>query len=315
MITTLKKHIEYSNDPTLFMKEKWLTFDAFSTKNYKNVTPFDYQLEFIRNIHNINHNIVVKSRQMHITSMMELYLAWYILFNNKKQVFILSNSLDCAKTILDHIKIILQNYCVSDTFHWEDDFVVNNKAELKLRNGCKIKAIGPHQEASKGHVIDFLYIDEAAFIKNFEMIYAGLGIATSYNPNSKTVIASTPKDNSFFNNMFLNVGDESSFNPIRLHWSIHPVYSKGMTEDKNIDSPFKYTSPWFDELFKRLGYDVGQTEQEFDCVVRYKNDTTKSKTISLRIDGELYKKIQDELKHGESASDYIRKLIEKDLKN
>lgn len=310
----IKRHIAYSQSPELFMKERWLTFDAFETKAIKIVKPFEYQLEFIRNIHNINNNIVVKSRQMHVSSMMALYIAWYVIFNQDKNVFILSNSSDSSKRILDQIRIILQDYTVNDVFHWQDDFITNNRTELRLKNGCRIKAAAPAIDAGRGWAPDFCYIDEAAFIKNFEQIYAGFGMSMSARKNTKFVIASTPEDNTLFNKLFLGAGGDSFFNPIRLHWSIHPVYSIGITEDKDRESPFQYSSPWFIRMHDMLRRSISKTEQELECVVRYQDETNKIKTISLRVDGDFYKKIQDRLNPGESISDYIRSLIEKDLR-
>jgi hypothetical protein len=311
----IKRHIAYSQSPELFMKERWMTFDAFKTKAIKNITPFDYQLQFIKNIHNINNDIVVKSRQMHTSSMMALYIAWYVIFNQDKSVFILSNSSEGSKRILDQIRIILQNYSVNNMFHWQDDFLTNNKTELRLKNGCRIKAAAPTIDAGKGWAPDFCYIDEAAFIKDFEQIYAGFGMSMTARKNTKFIITSTPKDNSFFNKLFLGAGENGYFNPIRLHWSIHPVYSIGIAEDDDKESPFQYTSPWFEDLFYNIyRFSISQTEQELDCVVRYQDETNKVKTISLRIDGDFYRKIQNRLNPGESTSDYIRGLIEKDLR-
>lgn len=323
MKTNLKQHIEYSKDPVLFMKENWLGFDAFE-KKCKNLTPFEYQIEFIRNIHNIDKNFAIKSRQMHISSMMTIYIAWYVIFNQNKQVVIMAHNLKGAKRILEQIKIILQNYSVDDEknetvnqtyFHWEDDFVINKQTELKLKNGCRIQTYAPFANSGKGCPIDFLYIDEAAFIKKFEQIYMALAIAANMNKNSKTVIASTPYDNSFFNKLFLNATDDGYSNIIRLHWSLHPVYSKGIQEDRVRESPYQYTSPWFEDMVKNYYRNsVSAVEQELECVVRYQEETNKIKTISLRMDEAFYKKISNHLKPGETISNYIRSLIEKDLK-
>jgi hypothetical protein len=305
----LKQHAAYSKSPELFMQNHFMAFDVFENKRHKNVTPFDYQIEFIRNIHNIDKNIIVKSRQMHVSSMMALYIAWYVIFNYDKNVVIISHSSESTKNILEQIKFILISYSA-------DNFVTNNKTELRLKNGCRIQAIGPYRDAGRGCAIDFLYIDEAAFIKNFEEIYMGLGMSISSIKGAKFVMASTPKDNSMFNKLFLGAGENSYFNPIRLHWSIHPVYSIGITEDDDKESPFQYTSPWFEEFFNnKYRFDISQVEQELDCVVRYQDETNKTKTISLRVDGDLYKKIQGRLNPGESTSDYIRGLIEKDLRH
>ena len=307
MATTLEQHIKYSASPELFMKEKWLTFDAFKTKNYTNVKPFEYQLEVIRNIHTKPNHLVIKSRQMHISSIMELYIAWYVIFNIDKQVFILSHSSAGAKKILEHIKIILKNYSVDDEkdgivtktyFHWEDDFVTNNKSELQLSNGCKINVSGPSADAGKGCGIDFLYVDEAAFIKNFESIYAALGMAVCCKKNSKIIIASTPRDNSFFNRLALNVG-EGYFNPTRLHWKDHNIY--GSTGNS-----------WYGDMCKMLGNDQKRIDQELECVINYSDNPIKEKTLTLRVSEELHKKMQ--IKIGSvSISDYIRRLIERDL--
>ena len=310
----IQRHILYSKSPELFMKERWLAFDVFETKAIKTIKPFEYQLEFIRNIHNINNNIVVKSRQMHVSSMMALYIAWYVIFNQEKSVFILSESSDSSRRILDQIRIILQDYSVNGVFHWQDDFITNNRTELVLKNGCRIKAAAPSIDAGRGWAPDFCYIDEAAFIKNFEQIYAGFGMSMSARKNTKFVLASTPYDNSLFNKLFLNAGGDSFFNPIRLHWSIHPVYSIGITEDRVRESPFQYSSPWFREMCNRLRESTNKIEQELECVVRYKDETNKIKTISLRVDSDFYKSIQNRLQPGESISDYIRSLIEKDLR-
>jgi hypothetical protein len=323
MAITLKQHIAYSKSPELFMKERWLSFNSFNNMKCDYLNPFDYQLDFIKTIHNVPANIIVKSRQMHVSSMMALYIAWYVLFNQEKEIAILSNSLDSGKRILDNIRTILQMYSVDDEnngkvtqtfFHWEDDFERNNKTEIKLKNGCRIKVFSPSPDAGRGYALDFIYIDEAAFIKDFEYIWMAIGMCMSAKKDSKTVIASTPQDNSWFNKMYLNSNKEGYFNSIRLHWSIHPEYSKNITEDRDQHSPYTYSSPWFEEMKNRLRYSEKAIEQEFECVVNYKEETNKTKTISLRVDSELYRQLQNRLRKGESASDYIRRLIEKDVR-
>lgn len=319
MSETLNKHIAYSKSPALFMSEKWLTLDVFKTKTYKNITPFKYQLKFIDDVHK-NNCVITKSRQMGATSMMELYIAWYVIFNESKTVFIIGSSLESSKKILEGIKIILKNYSVYDEntnkvcFNWEDDFIVNNKTELKLKNRCFIKAASPNIESSRGYSVDFMYIDEAAFLSNFEEIYAASGISIQMHKGSKLIIASNPKDNSSFNKLFLNAVDGGYFKQIKLHWSVNPIYSKDIV-DEDLDSPFKYSSPWFCAMFNILNNNIKLTEQELECVVRYKDETSKTRTISLRMDDSLHKKLQGKLNPGVSISDYIRTLIEKDLES
>jgi len=315
----LEKHIAYSKSPELFMKECWLSFNAF-THQFEHIKPFDYQIDFINNIHNNNFNAIVKSRQIHLTSMMEIYIAWYILFNYNKVVAIMSHNLDSGKRILDNIKIILQNYSADEIkdekvvktyFHWEDDFVKNNKTELELTNGCRVKVLTPSSNAGRGETLNMLFIDEAANIKELEYIWMGLGMSLSYLKDSKAIIASTPKDNSYFNKLFLNTyNNENHFNYIRLHWTIHPLYKKGIEKIDN--TYYQYSSPWFEEMCKHLNYNQKIIQQEIECVINYADQNEKQKTLSFRMSTELYKKLEIKL-NDKSISEYIRNLIEKDL--
>lgn len=321
MKTTLEQHIAYSKSPELFMKEKWLTFDVFNRLADKNIKPFDYQLDFIKNIHKINRNIVVKSRQMHVSSMMALYIAWYALFNCDKKIAIMSYSGNSGAKILESIKVILQNYYVIEEenekiktyFHWKDDFIKSNQKELSLKNGCTIKVLSPTICATCGEAIDLAFFDEAAFIKDFKTIWMCFCPMFDYK-NSQVIISSNPKDDSFFNELVLNF-DSQYGNIIRLHWSIHPKRSHDLKKNIDINSPFEYTSPWFESTCKQIGGNINLIEQELECVVRYKERSNKNKTISIRLNSELYKKISAKIHGKESASDYIRNLIERDLRD
>lgn len=324
MTVNLEQHKKYSKSPELFMKECWLTFNAFNKMQCdKPIKPFDYQIDLIRNIHNIDMNIIVKSRQMHMTSMMAVYIAWYVLFNSDKMVAIVGSNSDAGKRILDHVKIILQYYSVDNEkdgkvskvyFHWEDDFVVNNKTELKLRNGSRIKVLSASAQAGRGELIDLLYIDEAAYIKDLEYIWMGLGMAVTAN-KGKIIIASSPQDNSYFNKMYLNANENSFMNTIRLHWSIHPQYSIGIKRNTDVNFFFQYTSPWHEEICKMLYNNSNRIDCELECVLNLNVETKKEKTISLRIDDNTYNEIKKNLKQNESVSDYIRNLITKDIQN
>lgn len=312
-MTNLKKHIEYSKDPILFAKECWLTFDAFDKFGCKIIEPFDYQLNLINQFHRIPFNIVAKSRQMHLSSTVALYIAWYVIFNSTKTVGIIGTSSESSKRILDHVRIILQYYSVDNVFHWEDDFTKNSKTEIRLKNGCIIKAMPAFADAARGMSYDFLYIDEAAFLKHYEEIFASSLPAISCIAKPKMIIGSTPQDNSIFNKHFLEASVKNNFNPILLHWATHPKYSEGLTKNHDSFIPSEYTSPWFENTIKILNYNNSSIEQEIECIVRYKEQSNKTKTISLRLEEDLYKKIKNSIGNKTKVSDYIRNLIERDL--
>jgi hypothetical protein len=319
MSKTPNQHYIYSKSPELFMMDNWITFDAFNGYRCdRPVTPFKFQTEFITQVHEEKALLVVKSRQMHVSSMMALYMAWYVLFNPEKSVAIISHSLESSREILFKVKIILQNYSVNviengkiieHIFNWEDDFVINNKTTLQLKNGSRIKASSPTITACRGEMYDFAFIDECAYIPNFSEFYMALLPCLMAKKNSKLVMSSAPKDNSEFNKFVLNA---NGFKFLKLHWSIHPVYNIDLITNEP-GSDYAFSSSWFQDVCKHLNYKKESINQELECIINYKEQTNKSQTISLRIEHEMYKKIQSKLKENESASDYIRNLIEKDL--
>lgn len=314
MNISLEQHKKYENNPELFMQERWMSYNPFTLNNpFSYLEPYDFQVDFIENIHKSDLSLISKTRQMHVSSMMSLYISWYMLFNPNREIGIIAPNTQSAGNILEKIKIILQNYSVVDEcggklnntlFNFEKDCIVNNKKELKLKNNSCVRLIRP--ASARGMRLDFIFVDEAAFIKNMEEIWKTISIHTW----GKKVIASTPKDNSYFNELFL----QSNCNKISLHWSSHPEYSKNMKRNL-MDFDFPLTSPWFQEQCKNLNNNKDFIKQEIEGVVRFEKSVNKVKAISLRIEDEIYQKLNYKLGDNESYSDYIRNLIKKDLSN
>lgn len=306
----LEEWMKCSKSLEYFAKNYWLGFDAFSKWQAKKITPFKYQLEILEQFQENKMNLVVQSRQMHITSLTCLYIAWYALFNTDKVIYIISHNTDSAIRILENIRIILQNCSFENIYHWEDDFIKDNKTTIQLKNGCRIKASGASANAGRGESINFLYIDNAAFVKDLEYIWMATGMALSAFKDSKCIISSSPRENSHFNLIATNAAQsKNDFKLNIIHWSKHPEYSKNINQTKDENSEFLLTSPWYEEAKLRLGNNYRRICEELECVLDYTYNPPKDKTISLRLDQETHDKIQSKLKLGQSVSDYIRTLI------
>ena len=287
-----KQHEKYRNNPALFMKQQWTGYDVESFK-MSTIEPRGYQLKAIDSICKNKFNLLASSRQMGGSSMMSLYIAWYVLFNEKKQVVIMSNNSACAIRVLELIKAILLNYSVDGVFNFRKNVVKNNKTELELDNGCRIKALGQSADAGKGQVIDLLFVDNAAFIKNLSDIYMGLGMAIAVG-DGKIILMSTPCDDSDFNLLALNAKENNDINYIEWSW------------DK------LYTKEWYDQQCLQLGGNQKMIDTELDCIINYKEKSSKDKAINLRLDWTTYNKMK--IKAGKlSISEYIRYLIDHDL--
>ena len=285
-----KQHEKYMENPALFMRQNWIGYDVESFKMSK-IQPRGYQLKAIDSIHKNKISTIASSRQMGGTSMVSLYIAWYVLFNEKKEVLIMSQNSESGRRVLELIKAILINYSVGGVFNFRDNVTKNNKTELELDNGTRIKIKSPLADAGKGCKLDLLFIDNAAFIKNLSDIYMALGMTVV---DGRIIIMSTPCDDSDFNLLALNGKENESINYIEWNW-------------KKL-----YTKEWYDNMCKQLNFDQNIIDTELDCVINHKEKTNKDKTISLRIDAGTYNKMK--IKAGElSISDYLRYLIDHDL--
>lgn len=300
----LRKHLQYKEDPLLFIQEQWFGISSEGWQ-YKNMTPFKYQESIIEEFHALPVTFIASSRQMGITALMCAYIAWYAIFNEEKNILIISHNSDGAQNVLNRVKVILEHYKVEGVFEFKKDCLINNKREIGLSNGCRIKARGANIDTGKGEGIDFLFADQVAFMKDFEHIWMATIMILSFKKNYKAVIASTPNNNSHFNKMCLDIKNKYSVDSsdskniphlIELKWNMHP----------------KRDMAWYNHQCQMLNYNKEAIDQELDCVINYKDKSSNDKTISLRIPSDLHKKIK--IKIGDdSLSDYIRGLIEKDL--
>lgn len=296
----IKRHIEYKENFEMFAKNEFYTFVPYGIEK---VDPYKFQLELLDKIKNHQFNLIVQSRQIGLSSLMALYIAWYIMFNEDKNVFIVSNSLEISQRILERVDDILRGYSLKDCFDFNKEVKKRTKSILELQNSSRVFAKGPSVDALKGHNIDLLVVDCAAFINKLKDILQSAFANFSAN-DSKIIISSAPHKNSHFNKMVLSY-EEDGFkeNPhislTYLPWTII----------KNRDEA------WLKRMSMMLNNDQEKIDEEFNCVVKSEEHEQKSKTISLRLTNKLLFDIKNKIGEEGSISDYIRSLIDKDLEN
>ena len=177
-------------------------------------------------------------------------------------------------------------------------FVKDSKSELELFNGCRIVARSSGENAARGiSAVSILILDEAAFIENGTAVYATAAATMSSNPNSKTVMVSTPngKDMLYYNTYRLALAKENNFIAVQFRWYQDPRYNKHLKwfkKNKNTgeldwiyeptldkEGTVKYDeehweelvqkgwtprSPWYEEMCKSFNNDKVKIAQELD---------------------------------------------------
>ena len=228
-------------DPTYFMK-KYVKIQH----PIKGTIPFelyDFQEKSLKDLLKFDYNIILKSRQMGITTLTSAYSLWLMIFHKDKNILCISIKQETAKEIVTRVRFANDNLP-----SWlKIECVEDNRLSLRLKNGSQIKAVSSSGDAGRSSALSLLIIDEAAFIDNIEPIW--LSAQQTLSTGGKAIILSTPNGvGNFFHKTWVSSEEgKNKFNTIRLMWSLHPE------RDQN----------WRDEQTRLLG--VRGSAQECDC--------------------------------------------------
>jgi hypothetical protein len=157
-----KKCIE---DPIYFMK-KYVKIQH-PVRGTVSFELYPFQENTLRDFVDNQLNIVLKSRQMGISTLTAAYSLWLMTFHNDKNILCISITQETAKEIVTKVRFANDNLptwlkvpCVED-----------NRLSLRLKNGSQIKAVSSAGTAGRSSALSLLIIDECAFIENVEEIW------------------------------------------------------------------------------------------------------------------------------------------------
>ena len=189
---------------------------------------YDYQSSAIDDFQKFNYNIILKGRQIGISTATACYALWLMLFYPDKNVLVIATKQETAKNLIAKVKFAFDNLPVWLRMECPE----NNKLSLKFENGSSIKASTASGDAGRSEALSLLILDEAAFIKNVEEIW--VASLPTLSTGGKAVLISTPNGvGNFFHKTWEKamIGEEDQkvghdetmrFNPIKLDWRVHP---------------------------------------------------------------------------------------------
>jgi hypothetical protein len=186
---------------------------------------FDFQEETLQAFHDYKFNIILKSRQMGISTLVAAYALWMMTFFNDKTVLLISLKQDDAKDVVTKVRDAytelpawLKVQCTED-----------NRLSMRFKNGSTIKASSTTKKSGVGQALSLLIIDEAALIEEAEELWTSAQPTLSTGGNS--IVLSTPRGvGNWFHKMWQgaeaenmnNTVGKNGFHPIILPWNLHP---------------------------------------------------------------------------------------------
>jgi hypothetical protein len=213
----VKEIIKCGKDPSYFLK-KYIKIQH-PTKGLVNFDTYDFQDECLKDFVDHRFNIILKSRQLGISTLSAAYAVWLAYFYRDKNILIIATKLAVAQNFIKKVKTALRGLP-----GWMNltEVVGSNKQGVEFSNGSQIKAVPTSDDAGRSEALSLLIIDEAAFIRNFDELW--MGLYSTLSTGGRSIILSTPN----------GVGDkyhelctdaqagENEFNLIKLMWDVHP---------------------------------------------------------------------------------------------
>lgn len=209
-----------------------------------------YQEDMIDSFHNKRRSIVTTCRRAGKSTAVCGYILWYILFNNDKTVALLANKGETARELLGLIQIAYQNLP-----KWLQHGVVEfNKGSFLLENGSRVLASATSTDAIRGYTISLLYIDECAFIENWEQFSASVLPTITSGKKTKIILVSTPNGLNFYHSLWENAnktGEENNgYNPTMVTWHDVPTFAND--------------PDWYKSTLQTLNGDLVKFAQEYE---------------------------------------------------
>ena len=236
-----QEYVKCAQDPAYFMKKYCMIQHPIKGK-----IPFDlydFQEKTIGEFQENRFNIILKARQLGISTLTAGYSLWMMTFHQDKNVLVIATKQEVAKNLVTKVRVMhanlpswLKQKCVED-----------NKLNLRYINGSQIKAVSSGPEAARSEALSLLILDEAAFIDKIDDIWTAS--QQTLTTGGSCIALSTPIGVcNWFHKTWVDAEEgRGMFNFMKLHWTVHP--------DRD--------QTWRDEQDGLLG--VQSAAQECDC--------------------------------------------------
>lgn len=199
----------------------------------------DYQKEMLIEMHKNRMVACNLSRQLGKTTVVAIFLAHFVCFNEDKYVGVLAHKASMSAEVLDRTKQaieLLPDFLQPGIVEW-------NKGSIELDNKCKIGAFASSPDAVRGNSFAMIYIDECAFIPNFVDAWLAIQPVISSGRKSKILITTTPNGlNHFYDIWNAAVEGKSGFVPYTAIWTSvkERLYTDG--DDGVFDDGYSWSS-------------------------------------------------------------------------
>tara|TARA_R100000008_G_scaffold47710_4_gene28249 strand:- start:772 stop:2388 length:1617 start_codon:yes stop_codon:yes gene_type:complete len=213
---------------------------------------YDFQTQLLKDFNDYRFNVILKARQLGISTITAGYVVWMMLFHKDKNILVMATKFGTAANLVKKVKAIMKN--LPDWLSIAS-IEIDNRTSFELTNGSQIKASSTSADAGRSEALSLLVLDEAAHIDGLDDLWTGL--YPTLSTGGRCIALSTPNGvGNWFHKAYTEAEQSANdFYPTRLPWDIHP--------DRDLE--------WFEKETRNMSR--RQIAQELECNFNTSGDT------------------------------------------
>jgi len=239
----VKEIVKCGKDPVYFIDNYCKI--AHPTRGQISFKTWDFQQDLLHKFNDYRNNVILKSRQMGISTISAAYVSWMMLFHRDKNILVIATKFSTAANLVKKVKAMIK--LLPPWFDQLAQIAIDNRSSFVLNNGSEIKASSTSADAGRSEALSLLVIDEAAHIEGFDDLWTAL--QPTMAAGGRCIALSSPNGvGNWFHKTYISAeSGENDFHPTRLHWTLHPERDQ----------------KWFDDTTKNLSR--RRVAQEYEC--------------------------------------------------
>jgi hypothetical protein len=232
----IREIIKCGKDPVYFIKN--YVKIQHPTQGTIPFETYDFQDDCIAAFLEHRLNIILKSRQLGLSTVSAAYAVWMAIFQKDKNILVIATKLATAINFIKKVTVMVGNipkWLLLPKYE-------PSKQQVQFSNGSTIKAVPTSEDAGRSEALSLLIVDEAAWIPGFSEIWAGL--APTFSTGGRAIILSTPNGvgGQYYNLWTQAEAGVNGFNPIRIMWHQHPDHDQEWFDKETRNLPRKKVS-------------------------------------------------------------------------
>jgi len=213
----LKEVVKSGKDPVHF-----ITSYCKISHPQRGLIPFktyDFQDALLKDFNDYRFNVILKARQLGISTITAAYIVWLMLFHRDKNILVVATKLQTATNLVRKVKKIMKQL---PPWMRISEIHIDNRTSFELTNGSQIKASSTSADAGRSEALSLLVVDEAAHVEALEELWTAL--YPTLSTGGRCIALSTPNGvgNWFHKACVEAEAGTNAFHMTTLKWDVHP---------------------------------------------------------------------------------------------